>query len=105
MRRVLNRFHIISDYPEISNHSHIFVIDPMLAIGGRSSLVLSHVKQKTDAENLEFLCIIAAPEGIKRLNEDHPDVHIYTATLDENINENAFIVPGLGNTDDRQYNT
>lgn len=68
-------------------------------------MALSHVKQKTDAENLEFLCIISAPEGVRRLNEEHPDVHIYTATLDENLNEDAFIVPGLGDAGDRQYNT
>ncbi len=91
--------------PEISNSSHIFVIDPMLATGGSSSLALSHVKQKTDVKKLEFLCIIAAPEGVKRLNEEHPDVHIYTAALDEKLNDQAFIVPGLGDAGDRQYNT
>lgn len=91
--------------PDISDSPHIFVIDPMLATGGSSSLALSHVKKKTDVENLEFLCIIAAPEGVKRLNEEHPDVHIYTAALDEKLNDQAFIVPGLGDAGDRQYNT
>ncbi len=91
--------------PEIENRAHIFVIDPMLATGGSSSLALTHVKKKTNSEHITFLCIIAAPEGVQRLNKEHPDVHIYTTTLDERLNEHAFIVPGLGDAGDRQYNT
>ena len=91
--------------PEISDDSHIFVIDPMLATGGSSSLALSHVKEKTNSHNITFLCIISAPEGVKRLNNEHPDVHIYTSALDKRLNDDAFIVPGLGDAGDRQYNT
>jgi len=91
--------------PEIEDRAHIFVIDPMLATGGSSSLALTHVKKKTNSEHITFLCIIAAPEGVERLNKEHPDVHILTTALDERLNENAFIVPGLGDAGDRQYNT
>ncbi|MCF7804114.1 MAG: uracil phosphoribosyltransferase [Candidatus Marinimicrobia bacterium] len=91
--------------PDISDDSHIFVIDPMLATGGSSSLALTHVKKQTDSTNVTFLCIIAAPEGVERLNDEHPDIHIYTSALDEKLNDDAFIVPGLGDAGDRQYNT
>lgn len=91
--------------PEIENNSQIYVIDPMLATGGSASLALKLVKEQTRSEYIKFLCIIAAPEGIKRLNDDHPHVRIYTAVLDEQLNEDAFIVPGLGDAGDRQYNT
>jgi len=91
--------------PDIEDRAHIFVIDPMLATGGSSSLALTHVKKKTNSEHITFLCIIAAPEGVERLNKEHPDVHIYTTALDERLNEHAFIVPGLGDAGDRQYNT
>jgi len=91
--------------PDIEDKAHIFVIDPMLATGGSSSLALTHVKKKTNSTEIVFLCIIAAPEGVERLNKEHPDVHIYTTALDEKLNENAFIVPGLGDAGDRQYNT
>lgn len=91
--------------PDIEDRAHIFVIDPMLATGGSSSLALTHVKKKTNSEHITFLCIIAAPEGVERLNKEHPDVHIFTTALDERLNEHAFIVPGLGDAGDRQYNT
>lgn len=108
MYRDEESLHPVSYYfrlPEISDDSHIFVIDPMLATGGSSSLALSHVKEKTDTDNITFLCIISAPEGVERLNNEHPDVHIYTSALDDRLNDDAFIVPGLGDAGDRQYNT
>jgi len=91
--------------PDIDDNSCIFVIDPMLATGGSASLALRHIKEKTRSKEISFLCIIAAPEGIKKINTEHPDVQIYCSALDKKLNENAFIVPGLGDAGDRQYNT
>ena len=82
----------------------IFVVDPMLATGGSAIDAINSIK-KRGGKNIKFMCIIAAPEGIKALQEAHPDVDIYIAQEDEKLNENAYIVPGLGDAGDRLFGT
>lgn len=80
------------------------VVDPMLATGGSGSHALQFLKEN-GAKQIRFVCLIAAPEGIERLQADHPDVPIITAAVDERLNENAYIVPGLGDAGDRYFGT
>ena len=80
------------------------VLDPMLATGGSACDTITMLKED-GVKNIKFLCIIAAPEGIKKLEELHPDVKIYTTAVDEKLNENAYIVPGLGDAGDRIFGT
>ncbi|MBO6535061.1 MAG: uracil phosphoribosyltransferase [Balneolaceae bacterium] len=80
------------------------VVDPMLATGGSGSHALQFLKEN-GAKQIRFVCLIAAPEGIERLQADHPDVPIITAAIDERLNENAYIVPGLGDAGDRYFGT
>lgn len=80
------------------------VVDPMLATGGSGSHALKFLKNN-GAKRIRFVCLIAAPEGIQRLQNDHPDVPIITAAIDEKLNENAYIVPGLGDAGDRFFGT
>ena len=82
----------------------IFVVDPMLATGGSAAAAIDFIKQRRGSD-IVFMCLIAAPEGIKALQEAHPDVDIYIAAKDERLNENAYIVPGLGDAGDRLYGT
>ena len=82
----------------------IFVVDPMLATGGSAIDAINSIKQR-GGKNIKFMCLIAAPEGIKALQEAHPDVDIYIAQEDERLNENAYIVPGLGDVGDRLFGT
>ena len=82
----------------------IFVVDPMLATGGSAIDAINSIK-KRGGSNIKFMCLIAAPEGIKALQEAHPDVDIYIAQEDERLNENAYIVPGLGDAGDRLFGT
>lgn len=82
----------------------VFLLDPMLATGGSGSAAITMLK-KDGVKKITFLCVIAAPEGIEKIKEDHPDVQIYCASLDEKLNENGYIVPGLGDAGDRIYGT
>jgi len=82
----------------------VFVVDPMLATGGSACDAIKMLKQR-GAKNIKFLCLIAAPEGVKKLTETHPDVDIYCAALDSHLNENGYIVPGLGDAGDRIFGT
>ncbi len=88
---------------DISNRL-IVVVDPMLATGGSAIDAINQIK-KYGGKNIKFLCIIAAPEGTKALSEAHPDIEIYCANLDEGLNENAYILPGLGDAGDRIFGT
>ena len=90
--------------PEDIDKRHIFVVDPMLATGGSAVDAIAMIK-KHGAKNINFLCLIAAPEGIEALHKAHPDVNIYIAMKDEKLNENAYIVPGLGDAGDRLFGT
>ena len=82
----------------------IFVLDPMLATGGSAVAAIDFIK-KRGGKDIVFMCLIAAPEGIKALQDAHPDVDIYIASKDEKLNENAYIVPGLGDAGDRIFGT
>ena len=93
-------------YCKLPNFSgrYTLCLDPMLATGGSASQAISFLKEK-GAENIQFVCVIAAPEGIDRLNADHPDVPIFTAAVDRELNDLAYILPGLGDFGDRLYGT
>ena len=82
----------------------IVVTDPMLATGGSAVAAIDFIKQH-GGKHIKFMCIIAAPEGVKRLHEAHPDVQIYCGSLDRELNENAYICPGLGDAGDRIFGT
>lgn len=82
----------------------IFVVDPMLATGGSSVAAIQMLKDR-GCKNIHFMCIIAAPEGVKAMTEAHPDVDIYVGCLDEKLNDHCYIVPGLGDAGDRIFGT
>lgn len=82
----------------------IVVVDPMLATGGSAVAAVDFIKAR-GGKNIKFMCIIAAPEGIDRLMEAHPDIHLYVGHLDRCLNENAYIMPGLGDAGDRIFGT
>ncbi len=90
--------------PEDSEHCEIFLLDPMLATGGTASSAIQFIKER-GIKNIKYLCLIAAPSGVKRVQEEHPDVDIYTAALDEYLTENGYIFPGLGDVGSRLYGT
>lgn len=80
------------------------VIDPMLATGGSSAASIDMLKRR-GATNIKLMCLVAAPEGIRYVNEQHPDVEIYTAAVDDHLNDHGYIVPGLGDAGDRIFGT
>ncbi len=90
--------------PSDIEQRQVLVLDPMLATGGSSSAAISFIK-KRGAKNIRLVCVIGAPEGVKAVQEAHPDVDIYVAALDEKLNENGYIVPGLGDAGDRLFGT
>jgi uracil phosphoribosyltransferase len=83
---------------------HVLVLDPMLATGGSGSAATSAVKEGSPA-SIRFVCVVAAPEGIGRMETDHPDVPIFTAAIDRQLNDNGYILPGLGDFGDRLFGT
>lgn len=89
--------------PDIQERD-IIVVDPMLATGGSASAAITFIK-KTGAHNIKLMSVIGAPEGVKRMQTDHPDVDIYIAALDEKLNECGYIIPGLGDAGDRIFGT
>ncbi len=90
--------------PEDCANREVFVVDPMLATGGSAVEAITMLREK-GVRNIRFMCIIAAPEGVKRLTEAHPDVDLYIGALDERLNEHKYIVPGLGDAGDRIFGT
>lgn len=82
----------------------VIVVDPMLATGGSAADAISMVKAR-GAKNVMLMCLVAAPEGVAKVQETHPDVDIYSASLDEHLNDHAYIVPGLGDAGDRIFGT
>ncbi|MTI93977.1 MAG: uracil phosphoribosyltransferase [Firmicutes bacterium] len=82
----------------------LIVVDPMLATGGSACAAVDFIKER-GATNIRLMCLIAAPEGIQRVQEQHPDVEIYLAGVDDKLNEHAYIVPGLGDAGDRLFGT
>lgn len=81
------------------------VLDPMLATGGSGSAAVTHVKEKAAPTSISFVCVVAAPEGVERMQADHPDVPIVAGALDRQLNEHGFILPGLGDFGDRLHGT
>ena len=90
--------------PADCNEREVFVVDPMLATGGSASEAITMLKEH-GCEHIRMMCIIAAPEGIKKMQEDHPDVDLYVAALDDHLNDHGYIVPGLGDAGDRIFGT
>ena len=90
--------------PSDCDEREVFVVDPMLATGGSCVAALQMLKDK-GVKHMRFMCIIAAPEGVKRLQEAHPDVDIYIGALDQKLNDHGYIVPGLGDAGDRIFGT
>lgn len=90
--------------PKDIDKREVFILDPMLATGGSALDAIELLKEK-GVKKIKFLCIIAAPEGIKLLKDKHPDVQIYTTSIDERLNEKAYIIPGLGDAGDRVFGT
>ncbi len=91
-------------FPPVMPEAIVIMLDPMLATGGSSSAAISLLKKK-NAKKLKCLSLVSAPEGIRRMQTDHPDVMIYTAGVDRQLNEHGYIVPGLGDAGDRLYGT
>ena len=90
--------------PSDVSERDFILVDPMLATGGSAIEAVNSLK-KRGAKNIRFMCLIAAPEGVKAMTEAHPDVDIYIAALDEKLDEKGYIVPGLGDAGDRLFGT
>lgn len=90
--------------PEELSERPVVVVDPMLATGNSACAAVSRIKE-AGGKNLKFVCLLAAPEGIQAFHEVHPDVPIFTAAIDEKLNDHSYIVPGLGDAGDRMYGT
>ena len=90
--------------PQAFDDSYVIVVDPMLATGGSGSDALTTLK-KAGFRKLVFLCIVSCPEGLEKMQKEHPDVPIYTAVVDDHLNDHHYIVPGLGDAGDRLFGT
>lgn len=90
--------------PDALGERLVIVVDPMLATGNSSVAAIDRLKE-AGATNIRFMCLLAAPEGIARMRQAHPDVHIVTASVDEKLNDQGYIVPGLGDAGDRMFGT
>jgi uracil phosphoribosyltransferase len=93
-----------SNMPEDIKNDHVLLVDPMLATGGSADDAIGFLKNR-GADNIRFISLIAAPEGLERILTKHPDVSVITAAVDEKLNSDAFIVPGLGDAGDRYFGT
>ena len=90
--------------PKDCAEREVFVVDPMLATGGSATAAITMLKNK-GVKKIRFMCIVAAPQGIERMQKEHPDVDLYVGALDDHLNENGYIVPGLGDAGDRIFGT
>ncbi|MDB6177817.1 uracil phosphoribosyltransferase [Paracoccus sp. Z330] len=90
--------------PNLLDQRMTIVVDPMLATGNSSVAAIDMLKER-GAKNLRFLCLLASPEGVERMRQAHPDVPVYTASLDEGLDDHGYIVPGLGDAGDRMFGT
>lgn len=90
--------------PNDPENTDILILDPMLATGGTAIAAMDFIKER-GFKNIKFLCLIASPEGVKKVSEAHPDIDIYTASLDDHLDENGYIIPGLGDAGDRIFGT
>lgn len=93
-----------SKLPKDTKDSVVLLVDPMLASGGSVSKAIDIIKE-TGAKDIRYVGLVGAPEGVERLQKDHPDVPVYLAALDSHLNENSYIVPGLGDCGDRLFGT
>lgn len=92
--------------PEDLSERDLLILDPMLATGGSAVFAVEFlVKQGAQIENIKYLCLLASPEGIKKLQDSCPEVHIFTAAIDEKLNDRGYILPGLGDAGDRLFGT
>ena len=89
--------------PDVEDRDFI-IVDPMLATGGTASAAITLLKEK-GIKNIKLMCLVAAPQGVQKVNADHPDVRIYVAALDDKLNDQGYIVPGLGDAGDRIFGT
>ena len=90
--------------PKDCAEREVFVVDPMLATGGSATAAITMLKNK-GVKKIRFMCIVAAPQGIERMQKEHPDVDLYVGALDDHLNENGYIVPGLGDAGDSIFGT
>ncbi|MBQ8974415.1 MAG: uracil phosphoribosyltransferase [Oscillospiraceae bacterium] len=90
--------------PNDISSREVLIVDPMLATGGSATAAIQFIKNY-GCKHIKLMCIIAAPEGVKRIEEDHPDVDVYVASVDEKLNDHGYIVPGLGDAGDRIFGT
>lgn len=90
--------------PENIEELEVFVLEPMMATGGTASAAIQFLKER-NVKNIKYICLICTPDGVKKLQEDHPDVDVYCAALDRQISDNGYIVPGLGDAGDRMFGT
>ncbi|KAF0225017.1 MAG: upp [Erysipelotrichaceae bacterium] len=102
--KTLEPHEYFAKFPSNMPDAIVMVLDPMLATGGSASAAVTMLK-KRNAKVIKLVCLVGAPEGVKRMQEDHPDVDIYLAALDEKLNEHGYIVPGLGDAGDRIFGT
>jgi uracil phosphoribosyltransferase len=100
----LNPVEYYCKLPNDIGEREMILVDPMLATGGSASAGIGFIKQR-GAKNIKLMCLIAAPEGIARIQKDHPDVDIFVAAIDEKLNSHGYIVPGLGDAGDRLFGT
>ncbi|MBN9496593.1 MAG: uracil phosphoribosyltransferase [Alphaproteobacteria bacterium] len=100
----LNAIEYYCKLPEDIAERETIIVDPMLATGHSASAAVDRIKQ-AGAKSLKFVCLLAAPEGVKEMQEQHPDVPIFTASLDSHLNDHGYIVPGLGDAGDRLFGT
>jgi uracil phosphoribosyltransferase len=91
-------------FPEVINESVVLLVDPMLATGGSASYAISMLK-KHGVKDIRYVGLIGCPTGVERLQKDHPDVNIYLASMDEELNDQGYIIPGLGDCGDRIFGT
>ena len=91
-------------FPDGLDQRDIFIVDPMLATGGSAIAAINSIKER-GAKNIKLVCLVGAPEGVKAINDAHPDVTVYLASLDEKLNEKGYIVPGLGDAGDSIFGT
>lgn len=94
----------LNKLPKDLDAGPVLLVDPMLATGGSASAAIAMLRE-AGAVDLRMICLVAAPEGVKRLGKDHPDVMIYTAALDRQLTDKGYIIPGLGDAGDRMYGT
>ncbi len=100
----LEAMNYYAKFPDNIKNADVMVLDPMLATGGSASSAISSLK-KAGARFIKLVCIVGSPEGVRRIEDDHPDVDIFLAALDDGLNELGYIVPGLGDAGDRLFGT